>query len=158
MVKPIEVSKLEVEKTPDFLWNTFIDFIALLDYKDLTDIQMVASLVFKYDGEIQNGGHLQYFENISNSYPNKESLLLKATLDALETLGASLQKEILSSASKKYYSQERNHPKTAEDYSELATEDEFGKFDNDYYDCTPDVSSLLEAYLKANITEFVKTI
>ncbi len=158
MVKPIELSKSEVEKTPYLVWNSFIHLIALSEYKDLTNVQMAASLTFNYDSEVQNGGHLQYFENTAKLYPNKEHLLIDATLDALKVIGAIEQENILSSASKKYYSQERMHPKTVGEYCETALEDEFGDFDNGYYETDPNITSLLEKYLEAHLAEFVKIV
>jgi hypothetical protein len=158
MVKPIELSKSEVEKTPYLVWNSFIHLIALSEYKDLTNIQMTASLAFNYDSEVQNGGHLQYFENTAKIYPNQENLLINATVDALKYLGAIEQEKILSSASKIYYSQDRKHPKTVEEYCATALEEEFGDFDNSYYETEPSITNLLEKYLEVHLTEFVKII
>jgi hypothetical protein len=158
MVKPIELSKSEVKKAPYLVWNSFIHLIALSDYQDLTNIQMVASLPFNYDSEVQNGGHLQYFENTSKIWPQKENLLINATLDALNYLGATEQEKILRLAAKKYFSQDRKHPKTVEEYCTIALEDEFGEFDNSYYECEPNITTLLENYLEAHLIEFVKIL
>ena len=36
---------------------------SLFSYEDLAEVQRKAHLVFWYDLQVNNGGHLQYFEN-----------------------------------------------------------------------------------------------
>jgi len=72
-------------------------------YADLNDIQSVALFAFWYDSEVQNGGHLQYFENKFKHFQNREQLLITTTLKALKILAAKEQSDILTAASEKYF-------------------------------------------------------
>ena len=158
MVQPIELLKSEIVNKPYLIWNAFIQVITESRYADLNDIQNVALFAFWYDSEVQNGGHLQYFENKGKLFRNREPLLFSTTLESLKILGAKEQANILSLASEKYLSQVRNHPNNVEEYCTLALEDEFGEYDRRYYKCTPDMNSLLEMYLQKHLNEFVKLI
>ncbi len=51
------------------------------DYDDLSPEQRPAHLVYWYESEVQNGGHLQYFENRGTEH-------LAAAVKALGSLGA----------------------------------------------------------------------
>ena len=82
-MEPIELEKAIVEKKPYLLWNTFIGIIAE-DPSKLSDIQGLAHFAYQYDSEVQNGGHLQYFENIFICYRDKEDIVISATLQRLE--------------------------------------------------------------------------
>ena len=66
----------------------------------MNDVQAVAHFAFWYESEVQNGGHLQYFENMFNRYKAKEDIVVSATLEALKVIGAKKQAKILSQASK----------------------------------------------------------
>jgi len=57
------LSKQEVEAEPFRVWNAFVDLLTMEDYDDLSPEQRPARLVYQYESEVQNGGHLQYFEN-----------------------------------------------------------------------------------------------
>jgi hypothetical protein len=158
MVKPIELVKKEVDNKPYLVWNAFIQLITQSKYADLNDIQRVALFAFWYDSEVQNGGHLQYFENKGKRFRNREHLLITTTLEALKILGAKEQSNILSAASEKYLSQVRKHPINIEEFCALELEDEFGEYDRRYYECSPDMNSFFEKYLQNHLDEFVKLI
>lgn len=86
------ISKNLLVESPYEEWNAFIDLIATEDYENLNQIQRVANLCFWYDSEVQNGGHIQYFEN-------KGTERVYETIKALKSLGASKQAYILGEAS-----------------------------------------------------------
>ena len=157
MAEPIELEKSRVDKEPYLVWNAFIHLIAQDPY-ELSDVQGVAHLAFWYDAEVQNGGHLQYFENMFSRYGHKEDILVLATLEALKIIGAEEQAEILSQASEQHSAKKRKHPLTVEEFVNLALEDEFGEFDKRYYHCSPDINSYLEEYLQTHMSEFVKLV
>lgn len=157
MLEPIEIEKSKVEKEPYIKWNAFIELIAR-DPDKLNDIQGVAHFAWMYDSEVQNGGHLQYFENIFNIYKGKENIVVSATLEALKIIGAKKQYKILSAASKRYFSKEKLHPSTVEEFVDEELEGEFEKLDNRYYDCEPDMNNFLEKYLQTHLSEFVKLV
>jgi hypothetical protein len=153
-MEPIKLEKSKVEKEPYLIWNSFIQIIA--DEPDkLNDIQGVAHFAFWYESEVQNGGHLQYFQNMSITYSGKEDIVISATLEALKIIGAKEQLKILSSASKRYFLKKRTHPETVDEFVELELGDEFGKFDRQYYNCDHDMNSHLEKYLQKHTNEFV---
>jgi predicted transcriptional regulator len=145
------LSKSDVEKEPYLVWNSFIDLIAMEDYDDLDEVQRIAHLCFWYDSEVQNGGHLQYFEN-------RRLDLLPVTLEALNRIGAISQSDILKSAIDKLMIKPRKKIETVEEFVELAREGEFEKLDNNYYDASPSVLELLDKYLEQNQEYFVTIV
>jgi hypothetical protein len=158
MVKPIKLAKKEADNKPYLVWNAFIQLISQSNFRDLDDVQSVALFAFWYDSEVQNGGHLQYFENKFKRFQNREQLLITTTLKALKILGAKEQSDILTAASEKYLSQVRKHPTNIEEFCILELEDEFGEYDQRYYKCSPDMNSFLENYLQNHLDKFVKLI
>ena len=144
-----KLSKTIIEERPWEIWNSFIDLIATEKYDDLDPIQQVAHLCFWYDSELQNGGHLQYFENRGTN-------LLQATLDSLQKLGAGDQFNVLQKASELYLSIPRHKIETVEEFVDTALEGEYDDFDSEYYDCTPEITNLLDDYLKNYRDSFVE--
>jgi hypothetical protein len=153
-MEPIRLEKSKVEREPYLIWNSFIEIIANESDK-LNDIQDVAHFAFWYESEVQNGGHLQYFENMSIRYNGKEDIVISAALEALKIIGSNEQLTILSSASKQYLLQKRTHPQTVDEFVAVALGDEFENFDNQYYNCDPDMNSYLEKYIQNYTNEFV---
>ena len=144
-----QVKNSEVEENPYVLWNAFIDLIAVEDYEDLTEVQRLAHLVFWYDSEVQNGGHLQYFANSSGRRAKEAEI-------ALKELGIECQQNILSEA----VSHLSNNPLTEfgsiDDYVTGAHDDPFEAYDRRYYACPKDANQYLEAYLKRNLSHFIE--
>jgi hypothetical protein len=62
-MEPSKVSRKRLHDDPAAIWNEFVHLLAMSKDSELTEIQRVAHLVFWYEHEVQNGGHLQYFEN-----------------------------------------------------------------------------------------------
>ena len=62
-MKIMTLTRGEIEETPGLVWNAFVELVALTKSQDLSEEQRPAHLVFWYDSEVYNGGHLQYFEN-----------------------------------------------------------------------------------------------
>ena len=144
-----QLKRSEVEGNPHLVWNAFVDLIAVEDYSDLTEIQRLAHLIFWYEAEVQNGGHLQYFANSAGERPEE-------TLTALQSLKMEDQFKILERA----ISVLRKHPlqdlETAEDYVAEALDDNFGDLDRRYYECAKPTNDYLEEYLEANFSEFIE--
>jgi len=143
-----ELPKEAVANEPWQVWNAFIDLLAMEDYKNLTPTQQVAQLAFWYDSEIQNGGHLQFFENRGTEH-------LESTIVALEKLGATAQQKILTEAGKKWSAEIRSEIESVEDYVSEALEAEFEDSDNLYYECDPSINDFLEKYLDTYKGEFI---
>jgi hypothetical protein len=143
------IKRSSLEKEPYKLWNAFVDILAMEKYEDLTAIQRTAHLCFWYDAEVQNGGHLQYFENRGTD-------LVQHTVLALVDIGAGCQARVLEAASRQYLSVDRRSIDTVEAFVEEALAGEFEQFDGDYHQCSPTIADLLETYLQAHQDSFVE--
>lgn len=137
-----------IERDPNLIWNTFVEILCC-PYEDLSSEQRPAHLVFLYESEVQNGGHLQFFENHGTER-------LGETLDALAQFGAHCQRSILAGAGDVFESRDRVPIISAADYVLAAREDEFGAFDKQFYECAPPLIERLGDYLKQNESQFVQ--
>jgi hypothetical protein len=144
-MKHRRLSRVEVAGTPYLLWNAFVNLIALEPLDELDEIQRPAALVFSYESEVQNGGHLQYFENCGSD-------LLQKTIDALSKLGARKQRHLLESAGRLWCSRMRAPIRTTEGYVVTALEDEFQRHDSEFHKCTPTLQACLEEYLNPQVS------
>ena len=158
MVKPLEIAASRLQKEPQLLWNTFVKFLSTADTREMNDVQMAAQLPFWYDAEVQNGGHLMYFENNCTKLGDKVDVLIMATLDALKIIGAGRQAQVLGRAADVYFSQPRQHTKDPDEYSQIELEGEFEKFDIEYGQVSPAIDDLLKEYLQAHTDNFVKVV
>lgn len=147
MLRRIITKKMH-EDNPYEKWNQFVDLLAMENYNDLTEIQKIAHLCFWYDSEVQNGGHLQYFENRGTSLVNETSL-------ALENIGAQLQNYVLSKAVEILNTEGISSIESTEDYIEEALKGKFNAIDSEYYSCEPTIGDLLEKYLQKYEEEFI---
>jgi hypothetical protein len=142
------LKKHEVEKDPNLVWNTYVGLLAS-DHDELEPAQRPAGLAFRYDSEVWNGGHLQYFENAGTE-------CLSETIAALGLLEARCQKSVLIDASELYLSSTRSHPTSVEEYVELALEEEFSDFDARFHECSPTLQKRLEEHLERNQSSFIR--
>jgi hypothetical protein len=128
-------------------WNLFIDLIVMEDEKNLSEVQLDTKLCFFYEAEVLNGGHLQYFNNrgISQTYD---------CFCALKRIGAIVQANILADAMKTLKENGIEDINSVEDYVAEALENKFGDVDNAFYDCSPDITSLLEDFILKYEYEF----
>jgi hypothetical protein len=143
------VKKLDLEKQSHLGWNAFIDLIAIENFQDLTDIQKIAHLIFWYDAEVNNGGHLQYFLNSAG-------LRVFETLDALSQVELECQKAILTEALEVAQSVPISTIHTVDDYIAEATDDKFGRLDHRYYAHQAEVDKFLEEYLRMHFEDFIE--
>lgn len=90
-----KLKSAEVKKNPYIVWNVFIDLLAMEDESDLSEKQRIAHDAFWYDSEIQNGGHMQYFEN---KFKKDYSGIIKS----LNLIGAKKQAKIFEKAVKQF--------------------------------------------------------
>lgn len=147
-MEPRIIAKSTVEKEPYIVWNTFIDIVACEDMSKMNEIQRKAALCFWYDSEMQNGGHLQYFENTVD-------IDYRQVIDALKWLGANSQAEILLKAVNIQNDENRDIIKSVNEYVSRANECLYDDLDNEYYDCTPDLTCLFGELLKKHQGEFI---
>lgn len=141
----------DAQRDPNLVWNEFIHLLAFSEVTELDSIQRPAHLAFWYDSEVQNGGHLQYFEN-------RPTELVGETIRALVALGALRQAAVLKSASERWMSRRRVKPRTVDEYVEESAKMEFKDLDNAYYGLSPSVTDMLGNCLESNRGSFVELI
>ena len=142
------LTKRDAVADPYCVWNAFVDLLAMEDYQDLTPVQRAAHLVFWYESEVQNGGHLQFFENRGAEY-------LRETVEALGQLGAVCQQRVLQEAVAIWLSRVRPRIETVEEFCEVAIEEEFAALDSRFAECDPPLQTKLEEYLSRRQSSFV---
>jgi hypothetical protein len=151
-MKTRTLAKREVEAQPfRSVWNAYVDLLAMERYQDLTEEQRPAHLVFWYESEVQNGGHLQYFQNRGTAH-------LEETLDALGLLEATCQAQVLREAKEVLLGCKRQPIETVDEFVAAALEGEFSAFDSRFYACSPSLQKCLEVYLFRHPSAFVTII
>jgi Domain of unknown function (DUF4375) len=148
MAAPQTVTRKQVEDEPFIVWNEYVGILGMSDYHELTEIQRVAHLSFWYDSELQNGGHLQYFENHGDHRAEE-------VIRSLRCLGGAEQADVLSRAARQFRTTPRRRIVTVEEFVQTALEGEFDELDKDYYRCCPPMTELLKAYLAQHRDDFV---
>jgi hypothetical protein len=145
---PRVLAKQQVEAEPYSVWNAFVDFIARGPYSELTQEQRIAYLAFWYESEVNNGGHLQFFQNGGTEY-------LTETVRALGVLGVVDQQRLLLQAMELLLSRPRRRARSVEEYSGEAMKGEFGSLDSAFYHAQPSITEKLQEYLDQNQSSFV---
>lgn len=148
MGSQIRLTRKELQSDPNLLWNSFINFLATSKPELMDAEQKAPYLVFWYESEVQNGGHLQYFENRGID----EGAL---TIDALHTLSAHAHAMILERACHQYKSQTRKALTTSEQYAEEARKGEFELLDEQFWRSEPSLVQALEQYLQLHFSKFI---
>lgn len=120
-----KLSRATLEQKPYEAWNAFINLLAKEKYEDLDEVQRIAHLCFWYDSEVQNGGHLQYFEN-------RGTVFLDETLASLAVLGAECQRRILGAAGRLISITPNASIDTIDDYVAASREAQFASSDSAY--------------------------
>ena len=143
-----QISRSDLAKEPQAVWNAFIDLIAVSDYEDLQNSQRPAHLIFWYESEVQNGGHLQFFVN-------RGTERIPETIESLRRLGAMEQAEILERAAALWNSRPRVRPSTVDEFVDEAMELEFEDLDGAFCDCPLELTTVLERHLADNESAFI---
>ena len=134
---PKTIAKSDCDRDANLMWNTFVDLLASGEYDDLSAEQCPAHLVFWYEGEVQNGGHDQYFENRGTEH-------LQETIVALGSLGANCERSVLQAAAKRFLK--------ASDDADLSD------FDSKFEDCSHSLTEHLENHLAKYQKNFVEVV
>jgi Domain of unknown function (DUF4375) len=148
MSEPCFVTRRQVHADPFIVWNEYVGLLAHADFHALTNMQRAAYLVFWYESEVQNGGHLQYFENRGGAEAQE-------AVTALGRLGASCQARVLARAVARYVAKTRPEIASVTEYVEVALEGEFDDLDREFHDCRPSLVEALQKYLEQHQGEFV---
>jgi hypothetical protein len=146
-----KVNVQQLINEPYQLWNEYVDLLAMSDYDALEPVQRVAHLVFWYESEVQNGGHLQYFENQGTTHLDK-------TIAALRHLHGNCYSEVLAAAKVQYYSRPRTKIQSTTEYVATALQGEFDQFDQAFAQCRPEIVDLLKAYLNDHEAAFIERV
>ena len=143
------VHRGDLQRDPYAAWNALVDVIAYSKhYGTMSEIQRAPHLAFRYESEVQNGGHLQFFEN-------EPVDAIEQTLVSLGVLGADVYVPILSEAINRRRSRPRQSLQSGSDYVEEALGGEFADLDLAYYNAQPSMIKLLEDYLHQWQDEFI---
>jgi hypothetical protein len=143
------VSRSAAERNPNLVWNSFVASLASSDFEGLNANQRKAHLVFHYESEVQNGGHLQFFEN-------RPASLIDQTVLALASLGATQHSKVLKAAAVLWRSHSRGSPRSVKEYVKAASQEEFRELNQTFYGLNPTITEALEKYLDANIDTFIQ--
>jgi Domain of unknown function (DUF4375) len=135
---------LDLEAT---IWNGFVELLALSTAEELTPEQRPAQLVFWYQAEVLNGGHLQYFLNRGSAEAHE-------AIKALEAFGATEHASLLAEAVQEWTSVSREESTSVEEYVDLALEAEFDRFDQKSWSLRP-LQEVLKECLHAKQDLFV---
>ncbi len=102
-------------------------------------------------------GTIQSDQEITLLIPLFPDEPLQETLASLDTLGAHCQREVLEEAGRIRLAKEREPIQTVKEYVAHALEGEYSALDSRYYECRPQLSpNILEAYLQANLDDFIE--
>ena len=141
------VTKADLKTNRHAVWNAFIDLIATSFEHELTPLQRSAQLVFRYESEVLNGGHLQFFVNSTGEDADE-------TIAALDALGASAQARVLEQAVARWNSVPRP-PADLRDYSAMERKHEFRCHDRAFSDCPSPLTEALERHFAEHEAEYI---
>lgn len=160
----LDNSGREVDNIMDDNWNKINDSL-IYDYEndDMSSAKKIAALCYWYDAEVQNGGHIQYFTNDAGKH-------YKDALVALDIIGARKQKKILKKVVNLYKTLKLTDIKSEKEYidnvlvgydyefeneeKEELFDELIEKYDDRYYDCTPEILDLINLYAHQHKDEF----
>ena len=142
------VTKAALAENSGADWNAFIQLLAVTDYDDLAPSQRPAHLVFWYEFEVQNGGHLQYFTNRGDERGEE-------TVQSLGVLGADAQGQVLEKALARWRSAVRLPPVDAQEYAAIALEIELEDLDRAFHDCPTQLLDVLIRHFAEHEADFI---
>ena len=116
---------------PDAAYNAAVTIVAGSEPHELHPAQRAAHFALRYEGEINNGGHLQYFENLSRGPLGTD--LVPDTIAGLDELGAPTYAGILSRAYARWLSAARLPFADLQEFSAMCQEGEFRDLDDEFY-------------------------
>ena len=111
---------------PDDPWNRFV--LRAVEEAPQIEAEMPLYALFWYQSEVNNGGHLQYFLNVSE--PGEWQM----AAGAARGIGQEAVADNLAQAVALWQSADRSAPNTSEEFVDEALEDEFGHFDRKFYE------------------------
>jgi hypothetical protein len=146
----VRLARAAVESDANLLWNSFIDLIARAP-AELEPEQRAAHFAFVYESEVQNGGHLQYFEN-------RGTERIAETIEALNLIGAQCHEKVLRAAGETFLQKTREPFRAVEEYAEAALEGEFDALDGQFHRCSPSLLERLERFFEEHRAWFIEIV
>jgi Domain of unknown function (DUF4375) len=124
----ITLSAADVWADPHAGWNACIE-VWCMSLDEPAPQQRPAALAWRYTGEINNGGHLQYFVNLDDEV----DAIVPETITAWRALVGDTYADILDEAYRRWTGYARLRPADLADYAAVEDEREFDSFDTAYY-------------------------
>ena len=146
-----QIKHHDILADPAVSWNGFVDILATELPEELTMIQRKAQLLFWYDAEVNNGGHLQYFLNSAGEGAVE-------TLEVLGEFGLNAHHQILSEALEVCLSGLIRPIDSIAEYIDEAMEGRFDELDKRYSLLQDEMDDFLESYLQRHFDEFIEVI
>lgn len=116
---------------PDAAYNASVDLVVRHEPHELHPAQRAAHYALRYEGEVNNGGHLQYFENLGRGALGTD--LVPDAISGLEELNAPLHADILRRAYTRWASAARLPSADLADFSAMCQDGEFRDLDDEFY-------------------------
>lgn len=151
MVAPKKLARSVIAEAPYEVWNAFVDICFSSPYEELDPVQRVGHLALWYDSEVNNGGHLQSFEN-------RGLERVPETIEALEHLGASAQARVLSRAFRYQKAASRGPIRSVRQFVAVALSPGYQALDRAFNACEPEIEKHLERYLEGREASFVERV
>jgi hypothetical protein len=130
--------------SPQEAWNAFVNLCFQSSYEDLSETQRIPHLAFLYDGRVQNGGHLLFFDCESNER-------VAQTIEGLRELDGRFFADVLARA----FALHLSDGGRTDNWS-TATGDLIDLLDREFYGIEPTLQTLLERYLAAHRCDFIE--
>jgi len=111
---------------PDDSWNRFV--LRAIEEAPQIEAEKPLYALFWYQTEVNNGGHLQYFLNVTE--PGEWHI----AVDAARSIGQDEVAANLAQSVALWESVDRTAPNSTEQFVDAALEDEFGHFDRKFYE------------------------
>jgi|GEM_PF-719708 len=133
------------------LWNRFVSYLSSTEFNSFATERESLALVFWYESEVQNGGHLQYFENWGVKHA-------EAAVVALEAIGCSEHALILKEAIGRYGETDGEPIRSKSEYVEAALQGDLDESDKRFHEAKQGLIDTLERYLTENKAKYEKSL
>ena len=150
MAPPVVLSPEQIAEVSYERWNALVH-IAFLPYEQLDNLQRIPHHALWYESEVNNGGHLQYFENHGTDR-------VPEAIESLKSLGALSQAAVLTDALTLRMSVKRKRILSLTQFLSAAKRDEYGELDSAFYQCEPGICELLQWFLDRNEASFIRVV